>query len=68
MTDKISVLVLSDRGLMSRLVQPYDKRFYQSQQDGSLRSAEIILPLVDDLIHPSNVLDVGCGVGTWLST
>lgn len=30
-------------------------------------SPKIILPLVLDLINPKSVLDVGCGIGTWLS-
>lgn len=30
------------------------------------RSAEIILPIVFEHIKPKSVLDVGCGLGTWL--
>lgn len=30
-------------------------------------SASIILPLVFDIIRPKSILDVGCGIGTWLS-
>ena len=45
---------------------PYTREFYESQQDGSLRSARRVLPLVFDLIRPRSVVDVGCGVGTWL--
>jgi SAM-dependent methyltransferase len=26
-----------------------------------------VVPLVNELIHPASVLDVGCGVGTWLA-
>jgi 2-polyprenyl-3-methyl-5-hydroxy-6-metoxy-1,4-benzoquinol methylase len=51
---------------MSRSNQ-YNKSFYQAQQDGSLRSAEGIVPLIIKLINPRSVIDVGCGVGTWLS-
>lgn len=32
----------------------------------NLTSPEIIVPYVMDLIHPNSVLDVGCGIGTWL--
>lgn len=45
----------------------YDKDFFLPLQDGSLRSARQIVPLVIDLVHPASVLDVGCGVGAWLS-
>lgn len=30
-------------------------------------SSSIILPLVFDIFSPSSILDVGCGLGTWLS-
>jgi SAM-dependent methyltransferase len=45
---------------------PYTREFYEAQQDGSLRSARRVLPLVFDLVHPRSIVDVGCGVGTWL--
>jgi SAM-dependent methyltransferase len=44
----------------------YDKKFYESQADGSYASARIILPMVQQWLSPTSVLDVGCGVGTWL--
>lgn len=46
---------------------PYDEDFYKNQQEGSKKSAQEIIPLVLELIHPKSVVDVGCGVGTWLS-
>lgn len=45
----------------------YDNSFYDAQVDGSLRSAEVVVPLVMDLLQPESVVDVGCGVGTWLN-
>jgi hypothetical protein len=45
----------------------YSTEFYLAQKSGSQRSAEIILPIVFDLIKPASVVDIGCGVGTWLS-
>lgn len=45
----------------------YDTAFYDRQREGSKRSAEIIVPLIMDLIKPKSVVDVGCGLGTWLS-
>ena len=44
-----------------------EENFYKMQKDGSYRSASIILPLVRKFIHPQSVLDIGCGVGTWLA-
>src|SRR6266545_3258022 len=46
---------------------PYDAAFYADQADGSLRSARVVAPIVMDLVRPASVLDVGCGLGTWLA-
>jgi SAM-dependent methyltransferase len=48
-------------------VSAYGADFYAYQQAGSLSSAGVIVPAVCDLVRPSSVIDVGCGVGTWLS-
>jgi SAM-dependent methyltransferase len=45
---------------------PYDQNFYAGQSDGSYRSAKRIIPLAVRLVSPTGVLDVGCGVGTFL--
>ncbi|MDD2766378.1 MAG: methyltransferase domain-containing protein [Candidatus Moranbacteria bacterium] len=45
----------------------YNKEFYEDQQNGSYISAKEILPIIFDLINPKSIVDVGCGVGTWLS-
>jgi hypothetical protein len=45
----------------------YSDAFYRNQSDGSRRSARRILPIVFDIVHPKSVVDVGCGVGTWLA-
>lgn len=45
----------------------YDSAFYNEQSQGSQCSARQVLPLVQDWIHPRSVIDVGCGVGAWLS-
>lgn len=46
---------------------PYDSAFYSGQSSGSHRSAEIVAPIVNSIIAPRSVCDVGCGVGSWLS-
>jgi len=45
----------------------YSRRFYRKQSLGSLSSAREIVPLILELIQPTSVIDVGCGIGTWLS-
>ena len=44
----------------------YDETFYERQQDGSIRSAEIVVPIVLSLFPCHSVVDFGCGVGGWL--
>ncbi len=41
--------------------------FYNSIQEDSQTSAKEISPLVLKFIQPKSIVDVGCGVGTWLS-
>lgn len=45
---------------------PYNLDFYKAQSAGSYASARRIVPLVLQCIGPKSVLDIGCGVGTWL--
>ena len=45
----------------------YSDRFYDNQRNGSMRSAEIILRLLYEIYQPNSVIDIGCGLGTWLS-
>ena len=51
---------------MKKDVKYYNKNFYREQKDGSFLSAQILLPVVFDIFHPSSVVDIGCGVGYWL--
>jgi SAM-dependent methyltransferase len=43
----------------------YDDRFYEVHRSGSAASARVVVPIIQELIHPRSVLDVGCGIGTW---
>lgn len=45
----------------------YDSEFYNNINEGSLKAARIIVPLIIDLFSPKSVVDFGCGTGSWLS-
>src|SRR4026209_1982709 len=45
----------------------YSAEFFAAQSGGSRRSAEIIVPLVVQLVQRSSVIDFGCGVGAWVA-
>jgi hypothetical protein len=46
---------------------PYTPAFYGRHRDGSASSARAILPRVAEWVAPRSVVDVGCGLGTWLA-
>ncbi|MGA2433897.1 MAG: methyltransferase domain-containing protein [Bryobacteraceae bacterium] len=48
-------------------MKAYPKSFYSGLHRGSKQSAEIVVPIVMDLLKPRSVVDVGCGTGAWLS-
>lgn len=45
----------------------YTPHFYRKDLDTVERSAAQIVPMVMELIAPGSVIDVGCGIGVWLS-
>jgi SAM-dependent methyltransferase len=47
--------------------QPYTKSFYERLRSGATRSAEVIAPLVLQLLPVRSVVDIGCGDGSWLA-
>lgn len=49
------------------LDREYDPVFFEDHAAGSRNSAAVVVPLVNKLVQPKSVLDVGCGVGTWLA-
>lgn len=73
--DSILYVILNDSrrninikiGVIFMYEQFYDKNFYANQKTGSLQSAKIVVPIIMNLIQPKNIIDIGCGVGTWLS-
>ncbi len=48
-------------------MHPYTEDFYENQRERSRQSAREIVPLVLELTGARSVVDVGCGVGTWLA-
>lgn len=46
--------------------QPYNPKFFGTYNECVSRSSKIVVPLVTELVRPHSVVDVGCGVGTWL--
>jgi 2-polyprenyl-3-methyl-5-hydroxy-6-metoxy-1,4-benzoquinol methylase len=49
------------------MMEPYTNDFYSKYRGDVRSSAQEIVPYLIDLILPKSVIDVGCGVGTWLS-
>ncbi len=44
----------------------YDSTFFASHQAESYRSARAFASVVTEALGPRSIIDVGCGVGTWL--
>ncbi len=44
----------------------YDNNFFSELEIGSFEAAKVILPLVLDIAPIKSIVDIGCGVGTWL--
>lgn len=47
-------------------MENYDKQFYK-HLESSHKSSLAIVPIIQDLVNPSSVVDIGCGIGQWLS-
>lgn len=46
--------------------QAYTTEFYEQYSQGSFRSAEVVIGVLSRMISFRSVIDVGCGIGTWL--
>jgi len=46
----------------------YNKSYYKRLVEKSLKSSQEMVPILIDWSKPKTVLDLGCGVGTWLHT
>jgi trans-aconitate methyltransferase len=47
-------------------VKDYNRAFFRALNGRRSRSAEVIVPLIIDLLNPCSVIDIGCGTGGWL--
>jgi SAM-dependent methyltransferase len=45
----------------------YTSAFFDDVAYGTRESAQTVVPLVNGLLRPASVLDVGCATGTWLA-
>ena len=45
----------------------YDFEYYDWRQSPALKSAEIIVPIVQKMFQTDSVVDIGCAEGAWLS-
>jgi SAM-dependent methyltransferase len=57
---------MTDDTTAQGLARKYDDAFYAELDHEVRASAEVVVPIVVDRLHPGSVLDVGCGRGTWL--
>jgi SAM-dependent methyltransferase len=48
-------------------MKPDKKRFVHDPEVHNKKAPQLIVPLIIDLLHPNSVIDVGCGLGTFLA-
>jgi len=48
------------------VTRKYDDPYFDALRGGSLRSAQVVVPIVLGLVKAQSVIDVGCGSGAWL--
>jgi SAM-dependent methyltransferase len=53
--------------LTNRSVSIYGRDFFEKINPDSLQSANVIVTILMDILHPQSVVDIGCGTGSWLS-
>jgi SAM-dependent methyltransferase len=52
---------------MTELAALYTPAFYNGQSPTSFDAGSTMLPPVLELVRPASLVDIGCGVGTWLA-
>jgi SAM-dependent methyltransferase len=48
-------------------MRAYTPEYHQELEASARRSAEVVVPMLIELIRPTSVIDVGCGKGAWLA-
>ncbi len=51
---------------LEKLQNIYNEQFWSSAGNYNYRSAKVILPILFKYYKPDSVIDIGCGIGTWL--
>ncbi|WIH87730.1 methyltransferase domain-containing protein [Brachyspira pilosicoli] len=51
---------------LNELQNIYDQKFYTAGSNYNYRSAKLILPILFKYYKPESVIDIGCGIGSWL--
>lgn len=45
----------------------YSPAYFSRLRAGASNSAKVVVPIVTGLIRPTSVIDLGCGIGSWLA-
>lgn len=53
--------------MLKQASSEYTRAFFDDVASGTRDSARAVVPLVNELVRPASVLDVGCATGTWLA-
>lgn len=53
---------------LANMSSVYDSEFFLKHQASARSSADATVPHVIDLVRPTSVLDLGCGLGSWLAS
>jgi SAM-dependent methyltransferase len=48
-------------------VPGYSDDYYRAHQEIARRSARVIIPKLLELVRPGSVIDIGCGLATWVA-
>jgi len=56
-----------DRVIVNAMDATYSQAYFAHYSEGAIRSAQVVLSLVRELIHVTSVADFGCGTGSWLA-
>lgn len=48
------------------MIETYSDRWFETRKKRARESAQVVLPIVFDLVAPSSIVDLGCGTGSWL--